>query len=186
VWLDKDFRWVPSWVYILILVSLPIFLIVLFCVMQRRRVTVPLCQEHRRHWSGRTRLVLGSLLALAVVVAVVMCTELLLPNASGEMIEAGAIVGLLGFFAWLVLAAIVQSGTIRALEFTPTEIKLCGVSRDFVDAYEDDLDERERRIARRARERWDERRARPRDPDERVRQEERRERDEGRDRYREE
>jgi hypothetical protein len=158
VWVDKTFRWVPAWVSALVLlgsmalITMPIVLILLFGLMQSCRVSVPLCAEHRRHWSGRNLMVLGSLFGLMGVVAVIMGLGWAVPDQQEELLRAGAIMGIIGFVVWLVVAALIHSGTIRAVELGAESLQLCKVARAFVDAYEDERYER-RRARRRARER---------------------------------
>src|SRR5262245_50518463 len=64
-----SFGWVPSWVYITILVGLPVLLIVALISRQRRRIWVPLCERHRDHWRWRTLITWGTLGALLVGIA---------------------------------------------------------------------------------------------------------------------
>src|SRR5206468_2159309 len=80
----------------------------------------------------------------------------------------GTILGLVG---WLVLAAVFHVTSIRPVEITERMVWLQGVSRQFVDAYEDQRDREAEYLDRSARERWGRRSSRYReeDPEERGR-----------------
>jgi hypothetical protein len=113
-------------------------------------VEVPLCRRHRHHWLGRQLLILGSLLALLLVVFVT--PALLPPRAVGEWYFLLIPFGLL---AWLILVVIVNQGMIRPREITEDSIGLQGVSKAFKEALtewrreadEQEWEERERRDA---------------------------------------
>lgn len=155
---SKRFSWLPGWVYILVVVSWPIFLIVALISRKRCRVLAPLCHEHKNHWRGRTLLIVGLLvLCLGVSTALTVATAELLPpgNELRDMAPLSFLVSLLG---WLVVTALVSSSAIRPLEISDRGVKLTGVCEDFVEAYEELQDRDLGRFTDEALERWQERR----------------------------
>jgi hypothetical protein len=152
---DKTFSWHPSSIDTLIAVGLIFNVlllvgIILAVVMTKRmRVRVPLCASHQNHWLWRALFIWGGLGAVAVLGIGALAFVL---NA-GKMDEdlqvlAGCLCGgaaLLGLI-WLIAAAIVQNGAIRASEITDDRIALIRVSRTFVDALERERDEDEERF----------------------------------------
>jgi hypothetical protein len=184
---EKTFSWVPSWVYLLILVHLLVMLVVVFVVRQRRRALVPLCDAHKNHWRWRNLLTLWSFVALVLGALVSLGVVLALadPDELSDTLAAWAVIVLLfGFIAWVIAMAVVHSGAIRALEFSRRGIRLTNVSVKFRDAYEEVLDREEEEryggnridLDRSVRERWNEQRRRPQprsgDQQEQVRKEE--------------
>ena len=172
VYKDKSFSWFPGWIYILILAGLLVFLILAVVLTKYRRVCVPLCERHKNHWLNRQ---LGLLLSFLGLLALGGLTVFFIadsrPGSDGETIGqvlcVGSLVSLLG---WLVLAAVLQTTAIRPVEITERRITLTGVSREFVDAYEDLLESEEEWLDRAACERWERRRRyREDDPPERRR-----------------
>jgi hypothetical protein len=123
---------------------------------------VPLCAEHKGIWRRQLFITWGSLAATLVVVVV---GSMLLserwdgPDAS-EPIVGLVVVGLLG---WLAYALIAQAKSIRATEFSKRQIRIVGVCREFIDAYDDEreaqaLSDQDRvRLDEVVRQRWNER-----------------------------
>jgi uncharacterized membrane protein len=131
---SKMFSWHPSWVYLLLLAGLLPFVLVAVIMTQRRRISAPLCDQHRYHWGSRQALVLlsvlgiiGLIVGLAVLTSAQPGRQPLLP-ASAWLALPAALLG------WIILAIIVQLGTIRPTEITSYTITLTGVSQGFVDA----------------------------------------------------
>ena len=134
----KRFAWHPSWVWILILVSVLIAAILALVLIKRMTVRVPLCERHIGYWKRRG-LTLG--LSFAAIAVVAIGAIVAMDNkAPGEDELSGWLCGGSVFllFAWLVGAAIYQSNGVRPTEITDRFIKLTGVHKDFVDALEDD------------------------------------------------
>jgi hypothetical protein len=157
----KVFYWTPYWVYLLIFINLLVMLIVALALRKKRTTWVPLCEKHKGHWRRRQLFIWGS---LAGIVAVVVLSGVLVSQL-GDPDGAGVIVAMtvLGLLAWVICAIVAQSTAIRATEFSKREIHLAGVSEEFVDAYEADLEEEAPPIHNRAdldkavRQRWSER-----------------------------
>jgi hypothetical protein len=155
VYKDKKFSWHPGWVYVLLLVNLLVFAIVALALTKRRRVRVPLCAAHRHHWLWQQAVAVGGLLfflGLGVLTIAVWSEE-------GNMAPLEGLGGLLcvstlvGLVAWLIVAALLQSASIRPTEITDHGITLVGVSKEFVNAYREKQDVIGR-IDDLARERW--------------------------------
>lgn len=108
---------------------------------------VPLCHEHESHWTWR----LGYIYTGTGFFAVVGLTALLYVVLQAGKEEAKDLIGFLCVLpagigiAWLISAAIVQNGSVRATEITSRRITLCRVSPAFVEAIEaaDDREEDE-------------------------------------------
>jgi hypothetical protein len=142
----KTFSWHPQWADTLIIIGLlcftPLLIIGIICSIAttvRMRVIVPLCDEHKNHWSWRAWFIYGGLAFFALVG--IGCLAFLLsqegPDQSdliGFVCVAPAVLG----FIWLIAAAIVQSGAIKPAEITDRGITLNKVSPDFVQAMEKD------------------------------------------------
>jgi hypothetical protein len=163
VYKNKTFSWLPGWVYVLLLAGVLVFVIVALILTKRRRVCVPLCEKHKNHWLMRQVVLLVSFLALVVLgfVAMLFFADSRPGSAEatiGGALCVGTVVGLVG---WVILVAVFHVTSIRVVEITERAVKLQGVSRRFVDAYEDLLDRDAEWLDRAARERW-ERRRRPR------------------------
>jgi len=58
------------------------------------------------------------------------------------------------FLIWLITAAIMESMSIRPSEITDSSITLSNISKDFRDAYEDELEATEREMDENVRQRW--------------------------------
>jgi hypothetical protein len=158
----KVFSYVPPWVYLLILVNLLVLLIVALALRQKRTAWVPLCAEHKGIWRRQLFLTWGSLAATLVVVvlgSVLVAERWDGPDAS-EPIVGLVVVGLL---VWLVCALIAQAKSIRATEFSKRQIRIVGVCREFIDAYDDEREEQglsdhdRVRLDEVVRQRWNER-----------------------------
>jgi hypothetical protein len=107
------------------------------CVRQKRQVWVPLCPAHENHWQGRKTFAWVSFLLFFIGGAIL---GLLVAFTSNDPDKVAIVIGLLFLVlvVWLVVVLIVQSGAIRAIEFSKRAIRLANVSRAFVEAYEDD------------------------------------------------
>ena len=142
---NKTFYWMPSWVIVFIFAGLLPYLIVALILRKSMAVRLPLSYEKRGHWFWRqTVLIVGALLGLGLIftgIAVGASKERneSLETVGGILFVAGA----LTFFATLIVALILQRGTIRPVRIEGDEIHLVGVHRDFVDALEDDRDREE-------------------------------------------
>jgi hypothetical protein len=149
----KQFSWYPTWVYLLILVHLLIFLIVALIMTKRLTVPVPLCEKHRRHFLWPTLMGVAVLIFLIVVVI----GGIVLGGALEDSLDRDAretfyvvwfVSGMALFLAGLIAACVVQIRTIRPTEITDRGITLTNVAPQFVEAfqagkYEDEEDEEE-------------------------------------------
>jgi NADH:ubiquinone oxidoreductase subunit 6 (subunit J) len=167
VWKPRSFAWHPPWIFVLILAGLLVYVIVALVLTKRKRLDIPLCDAHKAHWLWRQLVVVGGLLVLLAVgfLAMILLSDSR-PN-SDEATIGGILCGgtVLGLLAWLVLAVVLQTTTIRPREITDDSITLQGVSPEFVQAYEDWLPPRGQDLDRAVRQQWRTGGARRRDHD---------------------
>jgi hypothetical protein len=129
----KQFSWMPYWARVV-----PPIISVWF--VKRRRAPIPLCDQHKNHWSIRYLIGLGGLgvlLLLGVVGGMVY--------AIGDGDDPGgpqSIVGILLlafdgllFIAWLITLIVLAVTQINAVEITGDTITLKNVHSDFTRAY---------------------------------------------------
>ena len=129
---ERTFTYIPGWVWVLFLVNLIVLIVIALVLMKRMTVRVPVCDEHRSHWSKRTFAVLGTLLAVvAISIGAFAYFVNQQPPNDGGWICLGTF-GLL--FVWLVAAGIIQSTAVRTTHITNEYIQLTKVHPDFVDA----------------------------------------------------
>jgi hypothetical protein len=150
----RRFSWQPPWVYVLLLAGLLPFLIVALILTKRMRIPVPLCAEHRGHWTWRGWVVGGGFLGLFLLGLGTMILLAATDNAGRRQGDDAFGFVCLGFTAlglvWLIVAAIVQHTAIRPTRITDYEITLTNVAPGFVKALlEEDREEDERRAMRR-------------------------------------
>lgn len=128
------------------------WVIIALATTVRMRVPVPLCREHRNHWTWR----LGYIYTGTGFFAIVGLTALVYVIVQARKDDASELIGFLCALpagigiAWLISAAVIQNGTIRATEIRDRRITLCRVSPAFVKAIEaaDALEEEEFRRQR--------------------------------------
>jgi hypothetical protein len=128
--IGKTFSWTPPWARFMGGIMAMAF-------MKRRRVSVPLCEQHKNHWSWRHMISwiplggLGILLAVGAVIAI----------NGGRTLEAvgGAIAACAGACAlvWLIVALVIWTTAIQPSEITDYTITLRGIHPDWVRAYHD-------------------------------------------------
>jgi hypothetical protein len=138
----KTLTWVPRWVFLLILVNLLVLLVVAFAVRQTRQARLPLCDGHKNDWGWRNAFGLWSFLALAAVALVGLGLVLALAEEADLEDALFGWVGFLlgGLLFWFIAFVIVNSGAVRAMEFTMRSIRLTNVSAEFRDAVEDEFE----------------------------------------------
>ncbi len=162
-YVKRTFQWYPPWVIVTILVALLVYVILALVLTKKMTVYVPLCSEHRNYFGRRT--LRGGLVIVVGVLISVVCLGVWAymadqPGAKEEpFIPCCA--GMFFFFVALIAGSIVMQMGIKPTEITDDEIKLKGVSEEFVDAMKDD-----RRAKKAAR---DKRRAEQDDEDDRPR-----------------
>jgi hypothetical protein len=137
----KTFSWCPGWVLVLIFVALLPWLIVTLVLTKRRSVYVPLCNQHKNHWRVRSLITLGGLALLGILgvgTIFVFMSEAERRDTFATNLGGYFCVGTILFLlAFIIVAAIMQSSTIRPSEITDRRITLTGVSQDFKDALRD-------------------------------------------------
>ncbi len=133
---NRTFSWYPPWVAVTVLLSPVIFIIVAAVLTKRMKVSVPLCDAHKSHWSIRVIIILLSFVALLALVA--MDIALSQSEYVNILIIATVVAGL----GWLVLIAVLQSTSMRPTEITDRRISLRGVAKSFADAVLDQGDRR--------------------------------------------
>src|SRR5262249_13477137 len=175
---SRTFSWFPPIAYIGLLAGLLPFVIIALVLTKRMAVSVPLCHEHRGHWSSRTTITVVSLLALLLMGVGFLVYSGNQPAGQGDLTDVFCLGWVTGLVAWVILVAILQAGSIRATEITERTVKLTGVNDGFIAALEEDR-ERDRDDGRERRRRYDDvrddyddevdepppRRSRPRDDD---------------------
>ncbi len=110
-WLRRNLYWHKPWIYVLILLSIWIYIIVALIVRQSAKIQVPLCRERivRRRWT----IAAAWLLILSGVVLMIAGFG----NAQPD--NFGAVVGVAGTFVLLTGAI---AGVVLARIVTPTRI----------------------------------------------------------------
>ena len=156
----KTFVYQPAWAYLFIFLGLLGLAIAILVTRKQRHSLVPMCPEHENYWRNRNLWAFGTFL-IAILVAtlgVVAANQARVGDV--PILVLGVILSCL--IGWLVAVAVIHHGTIRATEFSTRSIKLTKVSPEFVDAYEEYLDEEKSRAEqktrrdRAARQRWNE------------------------------
>ena len=137
----KQFSWNPPWVFILLFAGLLPLLIVAMITTKKMRMHAPFCDEHKGHWSSRTKWSwLGFGLVFLAGVATIMVSASGLD--SNNTLFGLACAGTIGLgVVWLIAAAILGNTGIRPTEITDRSITLTNVSPEFVRAMEDHYDE---------------------------------------------
>jgi hypothetical protein len=125
----KNFSWTPYWARFM-----PWMIRMAF--MKRRRVPVPLCEQHKNHWMFGYVIGLGG---LAVLLGLFFGGMALLANDENG---AGGVIGYLclagaGLFlvVWLIALIVLAFIQISVVEITDDTIVLKHVSPDFAQAY---------------------------------------------------
>jgi hypothetical protein len=143
---EKTFSWGPGWAMVLLaagmLCSGPLILaalILILVLLKRMRVPVPLCDRHRHHWRALQVLLYGG----TTIVALLLCTTIVLFIVTGRSHEPGAQLGGWFCFATIVFlvamlfpAAVMQTRVIRPIEITDRSITLINVAEPFVQIVE--------------------------------------------------
>ncbi len=101
---------------------------------KRMKAQVPLCEQHKNHWSWRN---LVTLVGLLVPAAPLVGGILLVATESAQDLPgltAGLfIAALVLFIVWLIVIAVLNSTAIRVVEMTDQSVTLAGVHQAFVD-----------------------------------------------------
>jgi hypothetical protein len=131
----KTFAWVPVWARFT-----PWWIQV--SVTKRRRVPVPLCDQHKHHWTIRILVGLGG---LAVFLPLLICGGVMFgsnvdADPHGPLTILGVLIMALAgiaFLAWLVGLIALSVTAINVIEVTDETITLRNVSPAFTQAYRD-------------------------------------------------
>lgn len=151
---SRTFSWFPPIAYIGLIAGILPFAIIALVLTKRMSVSVPLCHEHRGHWSTRTTITVVSLLALILMgVGFIVYTGNQPPGPGGDLSGIFCLGWVGALIIWLILVAILQAGSIRATEITDRTVKLTGVHDGFIAALEEDR-ERDRDDGRERRRRY--------------------------------
>jgi hypothetical protein len=142
---SKLYSWFHPALYLLIFGAMPglILLVVLSNVLaKRRRVERPLCPAHINQWPWRTLTTLGG---LAVVGLVGFAAFFVLATYSqvGRPNPLGGVLcagTLVLLLVWLVVVAVIQFTAIRPTVITDESITLMNVAKEFVFAYENETE----------------------------------------------
>ncbi len=133
----KRFAWTPTtaagfWWFGL----LGLLISGILALIQTRRVLVPvpLCEQHKGHWSMRLLINLLGLFVVLVfgivaVVAVANDVEFFGLDSSFFVFLAGGV-----FVAWIILLTVLHYTAIRTTEITEYQVILTGVSHGYVEA----------------------------------------------------
>lgn len=118
---ERTVYWHTPWLYILILVSLLIYLIVALIARKSARISPGLCSEHRKQ---RSNVIVGSLLAAAIGIGLLVVG---IGNSSGG-------VGLLGGFLLIgaIIFGMVKGRIVYATRIDENRISLRGCSEAFL------------------------------------------------------
>lgn len=142
----RNFSWTPYWARFM-----PPIIAVWF--IKRRRVPVPLCEQHKNHWSMRYLIGIGGIVlaALLFVVGIVMAAS----DDGGPGQVLGMLLMAVGgvvFVAWLIAMIVLGVSGIGVTEITDDAIVLRNVSPNFTQAYRDhtsgEIDPRAERAGR--------------------------------------
>ena len=130
----RKMSWCPSWIAVFIIFGLLPYAILALIMTRKATVIVPLCDEHKNHWSKRTLWILLSALGFTMLVIAVFVVLAVLPGRIGEeMMPFAAIFAFVLFLVWIVIIAVAQSSVISTKEITNSDILLSGVSENFVE-----------------------------------------------------
>jgi hypothetical protein len=126
----KSFRWMPPWARFV-----PPIVGVWF--IKRRRAPIPLCDQHKNHWSIRYLIGLGGLGVLLLLLFAGLIA--LAADTNNQLMDIVAVLllsldGLL-FIAWLITLIVLGVTQINAVEITDDTITLKNVHSDFTRAY---------------------------------------------------
>lgn len=177
------FRWMPDWlsaVLVALALLAPLLAVIAYFAtlgaVWRRRFPVPVCARHRGYWKRRAFWTYGPLALGVTLLTIFVIAALSQPPRSNTDWLVAPCFGTGAFtLVGLMLAAVLQRGTVRADQITETEVALIRVHDNFADAV---LDRRRARRRERDLDRDDEdydtppprrRRREPDEPDDRFR-----------------
>jgi hypothetical protein len=125
----KTFAWMPYWARFMGVIGT--------AFIKRRRVPIPLCDQHKNHWTIRYLVGFGG---LGLFLLLLFCGGMVMAATDGKGV--GAVFGVLmlvgagiAFIAWLIAAIALGLTQIQVVEITEDTIVLKNVSYDFTQAY---------------------------------------------------
>jgi hypothetical protein len=112
-------------------------LILALAMTRRMKVTVPLCQAHRRHWLGKNVVgIVGLVLLLAIgTLGIIILRQVNMPRDTADRL-GGILCGgtFFALFLWLVVMIILEARLMKAAEISERGITLRGLSPLFLQA----------------------------------------------------
>ncbi len=129
----KQFSWMPYWAR-----WMPPIIGIWF--IKRRRVPIPLCEQHKNHWTVRYLVGIGGIF---LVLALILGGGVLFAmgqddDPSGPLAMGGVLLMAVGgvlFIAWLITMIALASTQINVAEITEDTILMKNVHNDFTQAY---------------------------------------------------
>jgi predicted RNA-binding Zn-ribbon protein involved in translation (DUF1610 family) len=123
-WLRRKLYWHSGWIYLLILISLWIYLLVALIVQQKADIQIALCRDQiaRRRWATAGGW-LGALLGILLMIAGF--------NADGAAVPVLIMTGIVLMLV-SVITGLVMSRMVRATRITKDYVWLKGVHPDFL------------------------------------------------------
>jgi hypothetical protein len=128
LWLRRKLYWHPFWIYLLILLSLWIYIIVALIIREKADIQVGLCQEQlaRRRWAIAGGW-LGSLFGLVLLIAGI---------ANSQANEFAWLFGILGLLVFLgaIITGVIVSRIVAPTRITKRFVWLKGVNLSYLGA----------------------------------------------------
>jgi len=155
----KFFRSMSPWVYLTPLVPVLAFLLVAGLMRRPKLAAVPMCRDHRYHWTIQFVAIWGSLMLLGAGLGALVVVEEVWRWRSKDLLEITPPLGiLLGFsiLMWSILAIALTRVGIRATKITAEGMELVGVCEEFIRVYTGSGWRRVEAIDPAAAERWNE------------------------------
>lgn len=131
----QKFQWHHPWIFLLILVSVLVYIIVALVLTKKMVVRVPACDQHEGYWRRKGwRIGLSFVVIAGLAVAGIVYLTSLPPGPADELSGWICGGGVILFLIWLIAACVYSSVGIRPTEITDASIRLTGVHDDFVAA----------------------------------------------------
>ena len=129
----KTFSWMPYWARFM-----PWMIGMAF--MKRRRVPIPLCEQHKNHWTIRYLVGFGglALCVLPLILGGILFGSNVDDDPHGPLTMLGGVMmacGGLLFLPWLITLIVLAVMQINVVEITDDAIVLKNISPEFVQAY---------------------------------------------------
>jgi len=128
----KRLYWCSPWYFLFLPLGLLIVLIIILAVRRSARVTVYLCEEHRR---GRVRAIAISWISVALLVGMIVGAVMILQQTRDKSVETTCVVVIIAaLFASLVMLVVATSSTnpVSPRRIDGMTAALKGAGRDFL------------------------------------------------------